>query len=225
MNEFTYRKINPHNEKDIDKYLEIQYKLNNYLKSVAKPLTQDQIKWLRIRMGAFELLDDYQNKDKELAARLKEQPDEVGYFCELNDEVVGFCAICNYHIVDGERPDDDIGLISDIFVDEKYRNGDIAYNLLQYALDELISANKNSAIMVVQEDNSNRFLHFAIADKIITTSKVLRKNKTKTINYELLISDIGKIKEISSRELVRRALKIRKKFNDGLELINAYNEI
>ena len=158
MYEFNYRRINPHDEEDINKYLSIQYKLNDYLNSKAKPLTKEQIKWLRIRMGAFELLDDFKGKDNKLATKLEEQADEVGFFCESNNEVVGFCAICNYHVVNGERPDDDIGIISDIFVDKKYRNGDIAYKLLQYALDELIKANKSSAIIVVQEDNENRFL-------------------------------------------------------------------
>ena len=220
---FKYRKLNPHIREDIYKYLEIQNKLNHFLNSKAKPLTEDQIKWLRIRMGAFELLDDYKGKDKELATRLDEQADEICYFCELNNEVIGFCAICTYHIVDGERPNDAIGIISDIYVDEQYRNGEIAYNLLQYALEELIKANKTSAIMIVQEDNPNRFLHFALADRVLSTDIISRKNKTKTINYELLISDILKIKSLSSRDLARRAIKIKKQFNNGLELVNSYN--
>lgn len=224
LQNFKYRKLNPHIREDIDEYLKIQNKLNNFLNSKAKPLTEDQIKWLRIRMGAFELLDDYKGKDKELATRLDEQADEICYFCELDNEIVGFCAICTYHIVDGERPDDDIGIISDIYVDERFRNGEIAYNLLQYALDELIKANKTSAIMIVQEDNPNRFLHFALADKILRTDIISRKNKTKTINYELLISDILKVKTLSSRDLARRAIKIKKHFNNGLELVNAYNK-
>ena len=101
MYEFNYRRINPHDEEDINKYLSIQYKLNDYLNSKAKPLTKEQIKWLRIRMGAFELLDDFKGKDNKLATKLEEQADEVVFFCESNNEVVGFCAICNYHVVHG----------------------------------------------------------------------------------------------------------------------------
>lgn len=224
MHDCVYRKVDPHNLNDINKLLTIQYRLNEYLNSNSKPLTQDQIKWLRIRMGAYELLDDYKSKDKELADRLEGSPDEISYFCECDGEIVGFCSICNYHIVNGNRPNDKTGLISDIFVDEKHRNGDIAYKLLQYAIEELIKANLTSAIMVVQEDNPNRFFHFALADKVLDTQIISRRNKIKTINYELLISDIHKIKNMSSKEIARRAIKVQKYFNNGNELVNIYNK-
>ena len=53
-------------------------------------------------------------------------------------------------------------------------------------------------------------------------SKLLHKNKT--VNYELLISDIHKIKNMSSKEIARRAIKVQKYFNNGNELVNIYNE-
>ena len=46
-----YRLINPHDDIDIKKYLEIRYELDNFLKKKFNPLTEEQIKWLRIRMG------------------------------------------------------------------------------------------------------------------------------------------------------------------------------
>lgn len=209
---YVYRKVNPHNIDDINKYLEIQQKLNQYLHSKAKPLSDEQIKWLRIRMGAFELLDAPKTKDKELANRLENQMDEVCFLCELNDEVIGFCAICNYHVVNGERPDDDIGMISDIYVKDGFRSGEIAYNLLKLGIDELINAGKTSAIVVVQEDNPNRFLHFAIADKVLESEVIKRNNNTKTINYDLLISDLAKVKTMTARQLGAKAVKIKRDF-------------
>ena len=212
---YTYRKVNPSDINDINRYLAIQKQLKDFLKVNARDLTEEQIKWLRIRMGAYELLSDINGKDKVLSDRLQRQVDEIVYLCEVDDEVTGFCAICTYHIKDGERLDDNIGIISDIYVKEEYRNGDIAYKLLQLAIKELLQANKTAVVMEVQEDNPNRFLHFALADKILFKEKCKRNDGTITISYSLLISDVRKIQKIEPRELALKAIKIKKDFIDN----------
>ena len=196
---YTYRKLDPNSNEDIEAFLRFQDRLNDHLHSVAKPLNQEQIKWQRMRFA---------------------NNDEATFFCECDGQIVGFINICNYHVVNNERPDDDIGLISDIMVDAAHANFGInAYNLLQLAIDELLSNNKNRAIMIVQEDNKTRFLHFALADKVVSSHECSRSDGTKTISYELLISNLNQTKKLTRNELAKRALEIRNRVENKNEEI------
>lgn len=180
--EYKFVKLNPDNEEDIEEFVKYNEKLTKYLNSSACPLDNESLGW---QVGIFK------------------DGDEATFFCKLDGKVIGFINVCNYHIVDGKRPDDDIGLISDIFVDqtsEASNGGYTAFKLLKLGVDELLSNGKNRAIMVVQDDNKNKFLHFSLADKVLRTSEVERKDSSKTTQYELLISDLIKIKNLTFRE-------------------------
>lgn len=210
IGKYTYRKVDPYNEKDMEKYLNMHNSLDSFLNSRANPLTEEQIKWLRIRMGATKLLP-YDDEESLLYKKgLERMADEHCFVCEFDNEVIGYSFICTYHIVNGKRPNDSIGIISEIYVKDGYRSGDIAYNLLQLAIDTLLKAGKTSAMMSVQEDNPNRFLHFALADKLLNKEECKRKDGRITTSYDLLISDINKIKEMSSRQLAEKAIKIKR---------------
>ncbi len=217
-NLYNYRKIDPRKEEDIKKYLDIQYRLDNYLKKDIQPLTEEQIKWLRIRMGNVDLLPNNNNKGKSLyQQKLENLADEHCFVCELDKNVIGYIFVCTYHVVNGERQDDDVGIISEIYVKDNYRNGEIAYNLLQLACDTLLNAGKNIAMISVQEDNPNRFLHFAMADKLINKEKCKRKDGTITISYDLLL-DIKNLKTTTIRQLAFKAIKIKKQILSGKQL-------
>lgn len=212
--ELIYRKVDSYNENDMKKLVEMMGLLNGYLKSTASPLTESQLDWLRIRMGNVDLLDKIvKNKDNtEYKNQLLKTPDEIAWFCEYNGEVIGYTHVCTYNIKNGERQNDDIGNISDIFVLEKYRKPSISYGLLTKAFETLIEAGKNRVCMNVQEDNSNRFLHFALADKIVKRYKCKRTDGSVTVGYELLVSDIKKIQQLSYWDIAKRALKVKKEF-------------
>ena len=199
---YEFTKLNPDNEEDIQAYVRFHKKLSEHLKSSTEPLTEQQIAWQIVRY-----------KDG----------DEATFFCMLNGEVVGFINVCNYHVVDGKRPDDDIGLISDIFVDQNAQasdGGHVAFKLLQLGVDELLSNGKNRAIMVVQDDNKNKHLHFSLADKVLKTSEVERRDGRKTTQYMVLISDLTKIKDMSFRELMKRSsLLLRAVERQGKKLV------
>lgn len=209
--EFKYRAINPHDEEDIKKLLNIQEELGNHLNCGAKPLTEEQIKWLRIRMGATELLPQHQQQD-DYSLGLQQKPDEISIVAEFEGEIIGYVEIATYHLVKGKRPDDDIGLLHEIFVKEQYRNTDISFKLLQMGVKKLIECGKFRAICNVQEDNKQRFLHFAMADgNVIETSTCKRKDGTKTTDYTLLI-DLKKLQNTTKKELGFKAAKLRREY-------------
>lgn len=207
----AYKRIDPSNNEDIIIYYQLQNELDMYLNRKIKKPTIEQIKWQRIRMGATELRDDWNEDNYWYKEKLEQVADEYAFICEDNGIVVGYISVCTYHIVNGDRPNDDIGIIDAIYVKDNYRGTDIAYNLLQLGLKALINAGKNKSIVTVQQDNPNRFLHFAMADTLLNKSKCKRKNGTVTISYDLLISDIKKVANMSSLELGKRAVKIRTK--------------
>ena len=206
----TYRKINPSRDEDIKIYFSMQQELDDMLSTNCDLPNAEKIKWQRIRMGATELRDDWNEDNFWYKEKLEQVADEYAFICEDKDTVVGYISVCTYHIVNGDRPNDDIGIIDAIYVKDNYRGTDVAYNLLQLGLNALINAGKNKSIVTVQQDNPNRFLHFALADKLIRTEEVTRADGRKTNSYDLLISDLQKLKNMSFLEIGRKAVKIRR---------------
>jgi len=158
-----------------------------------------------------------------------EEGDEIYFYAKDGDKIVGFINVTAYHVEDDKRVDDQTGLISDILVDKQYRGNGISETLLMLGVDALLDHPKHikSAIMHVQEDNEFRFLHFALADKIRSTSKCTRDNGSETTNYELFISDISKYnsENFNKRDLQRRCIKIKKQIEEGKDLRDLYEEI
>ena len=209
---FTYRTINPHIEEDFQNFLDIRKQLDIHLNKKVVTFTEEQIKWFRIRMGAIELLPKHQQQG-EYALGLLKKPDEICIVCQDNDDVVGFVYVNTYNVKNGERTNDDVGVISDIFVKEKYRNSGIAFKLLQMGVDKLIEHGKFKALCNVQEDNKQRFLHFAMADgNVISIGECKRKDGSTTKDYTLLI-DLKKLKNTTQKELGFKALKYKREYD------------
>lgn len=207
MTKFSYRVLNPRNDEDVKKYFELVCGLSDFC-NANKSVDENMIKWARVHMGAIELVNPAY-KDKPLPP-LDENADEFVFICEDNGKFIGYVEICSYHIVDGKRPEDDIGILHEIFVLDEHRNGTIAYTLLQMATDKLIEKGKNRAICNVQEDNPNRFLHFAMANNnIVKEQECTKKDGTKTTDYTLLI-DLHNLKNMSLMGLAKKAAHIKK---------------
>lgn len=212
MSEYKYRAVNPRSDEDIKKYFELIKGLSDYCGDL-QVFDAEKIKWARFHMGAIEYCDKF--KDEPLHP-LEENADEFAFVCELDGEFVGYIDIATYHVENGQRPEDDIGILHDIYVKDDYRNGDIAYSLLQMAVDKLLKCSKHKAICRVQADNPNRFLHFAMADNnIINESECTRRNGSKTIDYILLI-DLENLKSMTLLDLAKKTAKIKKQCNQKL---------
>ena len=219
MANLNYRALNPRSDEDIKKYFELACGLSDFCND-NKSIDENRIKWARAHMGAVEYVNSAY-KDKPLPP-LEENADEFVFICENDNEFVGYVDVCSYHVVDHKRPDDDIGILSEIFVLDEYRNGTIAYTLLQMGIDKLMEKGKNRAICNVQEDNPNRFFHFAMADNnIVRHGDCIRSDGTKTTDYTLLI-DLHKLKNISLTQLAKKSARLKKETlytNEAKQLI------
>ena len=201
---FTFRAVNPRSDEDIRKYFELKQGLIDFLKARNK-IDEKIINWQRWHLGAPEYVfpDDY--KDKPLPS-MEENADEFAFVCEVDDKFVGFVTICAYHVIGGKRMKDDIGVLSDIFVEEEFRGQtQISLKLLKMAIDKLMGCGKFRAICHVQEDNPLHYIHFAMADgNVILKDTCKRKDGKETIDYLLMI-DLKKLnEEITNDKFVRK---------------------
>ena len=210
----TYRKLDAKNDKDFNLFLAMENNLDDYLKTNQSEidLTKKHL-WTRVHMGAVEFLDELvPGKDTtEFRKQLQIMPDEVCYVAEENGEAIGYVVYLNYWCENGTRLGAEYGNINAILVKDGYKGTDVAFKLLHVALDDLVKNGKTKITMTVQQDNPNRFLHFAMADTLLSQNETTRKDGSKTISYDLLISDIDKVKNMSFLELGKRAVKIRRK--------------
>ena len=89
-----------------------------------------------------------------------------------------------------------------------------SFELFKMAMDKLLSLGKTKAVCNVQEDNPNRFLHFALADgKVLEESSCVRRDGSETTDYRLLI-DFENLKGISGWQLIKKASRLKKQYND-----------
>ena len=170
-------------------------------------------------MGAVEYVDlqDYINRT---LPSIEDNAREFVFVCEYNDEFVGYVDFCDYHMkVCEEVIEDDIGAIHEIFVSKEHRkNHSIAEKLLKMAVEKLISKGKTKAVCSVQEDNPNRFLHFAMMDKILEQDVCTRIDGTETMDWILLI-DLIKIQKMSGWDIAKKAAKLKRKFQQEENMI------
>ena len=220
--QFVFKALNPRNDEDVIKYFKLHQGLTDFLKLSAR-VDENVIKWKRCHFGAPEYVfpDEYRNKP---LPDLKEHADEFAFVCEYQGDFVGFIEVSTYHIVDGKRPDDDIGSISDIFVKEEFRKGsNISLTLLKMGVQKLLESGKNRAVCNVQEDNKHRYLHFAMADgNVVHKDKCKRKDGSETIDYTLLIDLKSLNEDLVNKKFAKRIakyhLKIKNEDNQNLSL-------
>jgi len=197
MKDFVFRAVDPRNDDDMHKYFNLAESLSCFLKNNAS-FDEDQLRWAKIRMGA---------RDDEQVAKEK----EFVFVCELDGEFVGYVDICNYHVKDDKIVYDKIGAIHEIYIKPEFQKISVAFKLLKIAVEKLIEEGKTKAVMEVQEDNENRFLHFALAKgNIIETSVCKRTDGTETMSYILLV-DLFDLQKLSLSGLAVRTAHIKKK--------------
>ena len=202
-NKYVFRAVNPRCDEDVEKYIDLRKGLDKHLK-ITREIDATLVNWKRWHLGAPEYMFPEDYKDKPLGD-IEKLADEFVFLCEEKGEAIGYIEVSNYHVVDGERPDDDIGIIGEIFIKPEYRKQDISLKLLKLGVKKLIECGKFRAICNVQEDNEYRFLHFAIADgNVVYEDKCKRKDGSETIDYTLMV-DLKKLNEdISKGRLTRR---------------------
>lgn len=99
-----------------------------------------------------------------------------------------------------------------IFVDEKFRQGSVAYKLFKQALQEIERQGYNSLIMNVAENNPYKYLHFALADIIINEDKQeINKEEYKKI-YILGVSNIKELKNLTFKDFLQKLVYTKKNF-------------
>ena len=194
---YNFRRVDPRSDEDMSKYVGLIKKLSDFCND-NQTFDEEKLKWMRVRMGAIE----YATGSNELCP-IDENSDEMAFVCEHDGDFVGFIDVAFYHVVDGERPDDDIGIIHDMYVDDKHR-GLTSFTLLKMAVDSLLSKGKNYAICNVQEDNPNRFLHFALANNnVVCERECKRRDGSKTMDYTLLI-DLHETKDMTILQFAKK---------------------
>ncbi len=211
MNKFIFRAVDPRNDDDMHKYFCLAKGLSDYLNNLAT-FDENEMRWARIRMGAVEYVDlqDWINKPLK---PIEDEAQEFVFVCELNGEFIGYIDFCDYHMEDGKVKDDEIGAIHEIFVKDKFQHKDstISFTLLKMAVEKLLECGKTHAVLEVQEDNKNRFLHFALADgNVIEKTTCKRRNGEETISYRLL-ADLNKIKKLTPMNIIIKTAHMKKK--------------
>ena len=118
----------------------------------------------------------------------------------------------------GEILEDDIGAIHEILVSSvKGTSPIIATTLLKLAIKKLIDEGKTKAVCNVQEDNENRFLHFALADSNVLEKGVCKRTDgTETVDYTLLM-DLIELQNKTGDEIRRKAAMLRRHHKQNSE--------
>ncbi len=220
MSGFIYRAVDPRNDEDMQKYFALAKNLSNFLKNNAI-FDENQMRWARIRMGAVEYVDLNDWVERPLKP-IEEEAQEFVFVCEKDGEFVGYVDICDYHMEDNMVKEDEIGAIHEIYVKDEYqrRSENISFKLLQMAVEKLLECGKTHAQMEVQEDNKNRFLHFALAEgNVVKSSVCKRRNGEETKSY-ILVADLEKIKNLTPTNLIVKTAHMKKKMikENGLEI-------
>ena len=147
---------------------------------------------------------------------MEEHAEEFAFVCECDGEIAGYVDICTYHVENDKVIDDDMGSIHEIYVKPEFRKDHtIAFELFKMAMEKLLSVGKTKAVCNVQEDNSNRFLHFALADgKVLTQGVCERRDGTVTNDYHLLI-DFANLQGVSGWQLIKKASRLKKQYMEN----------
>ena len=145
------------------------------------------------------------------------QSEKTAYFiAKNNSETIGVVVVDFSDAISIDDSLDYEASISLIYVDKRYRTGTIAYELFKIAIEEMCNRGKYSFVMSVEDNNPNKFLHFALADVLIEENQENTKNGT-TTQYLLGVSDINKIKSYSFKDFLRKSIEIKKEFSQVLQ--------
>jgi len=186
-------------KKDVKVIISIQHKLNEMLNL---EYVKEETFW-----QYFEemLKEDIQNETT-IYYLAKNEDKIVGCVCvELyEDELISEVGTFNY-------------AIPLIFVDERYRNGKIAFNLFKFAIYEIKRRGFNALTISVEDNNPNKYWHFAIADILLDKREEKLINGETTTQFILGVTDIIRFTNLSMKELMNRAVKVKRNFNKVVE--------
>ena len=181
---------------DADSIVSMQQELNKLLD--LQELDEEQFKKY--------ILTDIQSEDR-------------SYFvAKTNGETIGVISVDFSESISVNDVDDYNASITLMFVDERYRNGTIAFDLFKLAIDEIQKNGENSFVMSVEDNNPNKYLHFAFADVLIEENEEQTKNGT-TSQYLLGVTDIDKVKSYTFKEIMKKSVKMKKEFSEVLKTI------
>ena len=198
--EIIYEKAN---EADAKTILEMQHKLNEML-GLNKDIDE-------------EIFLDYLKQSIN-------SNDTVYYIARLNTEAIGVVSIdfSNSLTVRDVEYSASIPLI---FVNKNHRDGKISFKLFKLAIEEIIKRNLNSFAMTIEENNPNKYLHFAIADQLIEEREELLENGNSTKQYLLGVTDINSINNLSYKDILKRVSYTKRNFDSVLNTISTPNNI
>ena len=146
------------------------------------------------------------------------------YVAECDGEVVGVvCVDVSEKIIVEEV--EYCASIPLIFVDEKYRQGAVAYKLFKTALQDIERQGYNSLIMNVAENNPYKYLHFALADIIINEDKQKINEEETKIVHVLGISNIKELKNLTFKDFLQKLVYTKKNFQKVFQEMKEANVI
>lgn len=199
--DIIYKKANTD---DIDSIVQMQHKLNEMLGLYEDVESKDFIEYLKSSISNEEI---------------------TYYVVKIAKETIGIVCIdfSDYLEFDGVEY---VASIPLIYVENKYRSGNIAYNLFKLALKDIKNRGYNSFVMLVEDNNPNKYLHFSIADKLIDERKENIKDGGQVSQFLLGVSDIIDIEKLSFKDFIRKAVYTKRNFNKVLqELLDDTNNI
>jgi len=170
-------------------------------------LTEDEIKIARYEFGAIE----YPIKPVE------ERAEKTVIFCEDGENVIGFIEVLYYNFNMAEIKKKNAGTINQIFVRDGYRDGEASYFLLKKGVQKLLEKGFKNAVLNVDDDNPNRFFHFAMADGNVVDSEMIERTNGDFVYSHKLKVDLNKLNNMSLMDLVKKTAKMKKQAS---EIIN-----
>lgn len=194
--EINYEKAT---EKDVKIIIKMQHRLNEMLNL---EYVKDDAFWQYFEES---LKDDMRNEISSYYLAKKED-DIVGCVCieMYEDELISEVGTFNYGV-------------PFIFIDEKYINGKIAFNLFKMAIEEITKRGFNTLVMRVEDNNPNKYLHFALADVLLDKEEEKLITGDATTQYVLGITNISRFTNLSMKELMNMALEVKRNFKKVIE--------
>ena len=198
MRNITFR-VSDKSKEDFFKQMQLETKLHTYLGTRHTNLHPDDWEDFYDTVYRFGLSDN-----------------EFVAFAECENKTIGYVEVqADYIDIKGKT----YGVIANIYVEPQFRSSGVALTLFRMGVDLLLEHNVTRAVMNVGCDNPFRFLHYAVCDEVIRTTKQLNPDGTIKYNKLLAINDLRKIQNMSLIEICRKKREHQKNYEvHGMEM-------
>lgn len=170
----------------------------------AKPQDSSIVRSLINEMYGFE----YEVRSEQEIANSIKSADEIYILSYLDDVCIGFAGATVNH--EEYKQKYGYGSVIDyIYVKEKFRGAQTAYNLIMGIIKQLVSLNINEAVMQVQTFNKQRYLHYALSDKNIINSEVCKRKGDEYEDQILLIKDLKSVQTLTLKQLMQKIVNYK----------------